>query len=31
MLGSDDTDATTLAAVDASGGVRSITVRRETA
>ena len=31
VLGSDDGDATTLAAVDASGGVRSITVRRESA
>jgi hypothetical protein len=29
VLGDDDGDATTLAAVDASGGVRSITVRRE--
>ena len=31
VLGSDDGDATTLAAVDANGGVRSITVRRENA
>jgi hypothetical protein len=29
VLGTADGDATTLAAVDASGGVRSITVRRE--
>jgi hypothetical protein len=29
VLGRDDGDATTLAAVDASGGVRTITVRRE--
>jgi hypothetical protein len=29
VLGGDDGDATTLAAVDASGGVRTITVRRE--
>ena len=31
VLGGDESDATTLAAVDASGGVRGITVRRETA
>ena len=31
VLGSDEGDATTLAALDASGGVRGITVRRETA
>jgi hypothetical protein len=29
VLGGDDGDATTLAATDANGGVRSITVRRE--
>jgi hypothetical protein len=29
VLGDDDGDATVLAAVDADGGVRSITVRRE--
>jgi hypothetical protein len=29
VLGGDDGDATTLAAADANGGVRSITVRRE--
>ena len=29
VLGADDGDATTLAAVDASGDVRTITVRRE--
>ena len=29
LLGADDGDATTLAAVDASGDVRTVTVRRE--